>query len=90
MPLREKLPGMPDDALGNLHANAVRLGGAGSAAQRASATELLPAVEAEMAARKVARRERQAEARVASCPKPATAHEVRPPALPLIPGECSD
>ena len=63
MPLREKLPGMADDALGNLHANAVRLGGAGSAAQRASATELLPAIEAEMAARKVAKRERQGEAR---------------------------
>ena len=64
MPLLEKLPGMADAALGNLHANAVRLGGAaGSAAQRASAMELLPAIEAEMAARKVARRERQAEAR---------------------------
>jgi hypothetical protein len=66
MPLREKLPGMADDALGNLHANAVRLGGAGSAAQRASATELLPAIEAEMAARKVAKRGRQAEARKAT------------------------
>jgi hypothetical protein len=66
MPLREKLPGMADDALSNLQANAVRLGGAGSAAQRASATELLPAIEAEMAARRAVRRERQAEARKAT------------------------
>ncbi len=66
MSLLEKLPGMADAALGNLHANAVRLGGAGSAAQRASATELLPAIEAEMAARKVAKRGRQAEARKAT------------------------
>ena len=65
MTLVEKLPGMADDALGNLHANAVRLGEAGSKAQRASAADLLPALEAEIASRKVAKKERQAEARKA-------------------------
>ena len=86
MPLREKLPGMADDALGNLHANAVRLGGAGSAAQRASATELLPAIEAEMAARKVAKRERQGEARKAAkeAKAGAAAKRTSGPVRPLV------
>ena len=63
MSLVEKLPGMPDDALGNLRANAVRLGQEGSPAQRSSAMALLPAIEAELANRKAAKRERLAEAR---------------------------
>jgi hypothetical protein len=63
MSLLEKLPGLADDALSNLHANAVRLGEAGTPAERAKAAALLPALEAEVAARKVAKRERQAEAR---------------------------
>jgi hypothetical protein len=65
MTLLEKLPGMADDALANLHANALRLGEAGSKAQRSAAAELLPALEAELSARKTAKRERQAEARKA-------------------------
>jgi hypothetical protein len=65
MTLVEKLPGMTDDALANLHANAVRLGEEGSKAQRTAATELLPALDAELATRKAAKRERQALARKA-------------------------
>jgi hypothetical protein len=63
MSMVEKLPGMADDALRNLHANALRLGGAGSAQQRASATALLPAIEAELTARKAAKQEKLAEGR---------------------------
>lgn len=63
--LIDKLPEMADDALANLHANAVRLGEEGSKTQRASAAELLPALEAEIASRKTAKKERQAQARKA-------------------------
>lgn len=57
MDMTAKLPSMADDALGNLHANAKRLGAEGTAAQRASATALLPAIEAELTARRVAAEE---------------------------------
>ena len=40
MSLVEKLPGLADAELASLHANAVRLGRAGTARQRASAAEL--------------------------------------------------
>ncbi len=60
MTLIERLPSMADDALGVLHANAVRLGASGSAAQRASAVALLPALEAEIAARDAAKTQRKA------------------------------
>jgi hypothetical protein len=63
MSILEKLPGMEDAALNNLHANAVRLGQAGSPAQRASADALLPAIEAELATRRVAKQERLAQNR---------------------------
>jgi hypothetical protein len=69
MTMVDKLPGMADDALKNLHANAVRLGEAGTAQQRASATALLPAIEAEMSARKAAKQERIAEGRRARSKK---------------------
>ena len=59
----EKLPELPDAAMNNLHANALRLGEAGSPQQRASANALLPAIEAELAARKTAKQERLAEGR---------------------------
>ena len=62
MSLIDRLPEMPDASLVNLHANAVRLGGSGSAAQRASAAALLPALEAEIESRKSAKRHRLAEA----------------------------
>ncbi len=60
MTLIERLPGMADDALGILHANAVRLGASGSASQRASAAALLPALEVEIAARSTAKRQGKA------------------------------
>ena len=62
MTLIDKIPDMADDALNNLHANAIRLGESGSAAQRASAAKLLPALEAEIANRKQAKRQRLADA----------------------------
>ncbi len=73
MNIVEKLPAMADDALKNLHANAVRLGEAGTAQQRASATALLPAIEAELSARKAAKQERLAEGRRARSKKLAAA-----------------
>ena len=63
MDILAKVPAMPDDALGNLHANAERLRRAGSPVQRAEAAALLPALEAELAARRAAKRERTAQAR---------------------------
>lgn len=58
MSLIERLPSMPDAALGTLHANATRLGESGTAAQRASAAALLPALEAEIETRKAAKRQK--------------------------------
>lgn len=73
MSMVEKLPEMADEALRNLHANALRLGEAGTAQQRASATALLPAIEAELSARKVAKQERLAEGRRARSKQKAAA-----------------
>ena len=58
MSLIDRLPGLADAELSNLHANAVRLGETGSAAQRASAEKLLPALEAELEGRKAAKRQK--------------------------------
>ncbi len=55
MDMIAKLPAMSDDALSNLRTNAKRLQLTGSAGQRSEAAVLLPAVEAEMSARRVAR-----------------------------------
>jgi hypothetical protein len=55
MDLIPKLPEMSDDALTNLRTNAKRLQRSGTPAQRTDATALLPAVEAEMGARRLAR-----------------------------------
>jgi hypothetical protein len=63
MSLVEKLPGLADAELASLHANAVRLGRSGTARQRASAAELLPAIEAELASRRAAKQERLAQGR---------------------------
>lgn len=46
-----RLPAMSDADLASLHANAVRLKDSGSAAQRAGAAALLPAIEEERAKR---------------------------------------
>ncbi|MEK0083403.1 hypothetical protein [Benzoatithermus flavus] len=69
MSLVDKLPGMADADLNNLHANAVRLKEAGSAQQRASAAAVLPAIEAELSARKAAKQERLAQNRRARSSK---------------------
>jgi hypothetical protein len=55
MDLITKLPEMSDDALANLRTNAKRLQQTGTPTQRTDATALLPAVEAELGARRLAR-----------------------------------
>jgi hypothetical protein len=55
MDLITKLPEMSDDALTNLRTNAKRLQHSGTPSQRSDATVLLPAVEAELGARRLAR-----------------------------------
>lgn len=74
MDLIAKLPEMSDDALSNLRANARRLQTTGSAGQRSEAAALLPAVEAEIGARRMARAK---PARV-SAAKPAAARSPKP------------
>jgi len=78
MDLLTKLPEMSDDALANLRTNAKRLQLSGTPAQRTDAAALLPAVEAEIGARRLAkvkttrsapRKERAATARTAKRPK---------------------
>jgi hypothetical protein len=49
--LHDRVPGMTDDALNNLHANATRLAQSGNERQRASAGALMPAIESELALR---------------------------------------
>ena len=55
MDLLTKLPEMSDDALANLRTNAKRLQQSGTPAQRTDAAALLPAVEAEIGARRLAK-----------------------------------
>ena len=55
MDLLAKLPEMSDDALSNLRSNARRLQQSGTPAQRSDAAALLPAVEAEIGARRLAK-----------------------------------
>lgn len=55
MDMITKLPEMSDDALSNLRSNAKRLEQNGTPAQRTSAAALLPAVEAEIGARRLAK-----------------------------------
>jgi len=55
MDMLTKLPEMSDDALANLRTNAKRLQNSGSPAQRNDAAALLPAVEAEIGARRLAK-----------------------------------
>jgi hypothetical protein len=59
----EKIPSMADDALANLLANAERLETEGSKSQRASATDLLPVIKAELETRRAAKLDRAAQAR---------------------------
>ena len=78
MDVMDKLPTMADDALGNLRTNAERLERVGSAAQRASAASLLPAIKDEQSARKDAKLERQAQARRDAAPAKAAATPRKP------------
>lgn len=55
MDLLTKLPEMSDDALANLRSNAKRLQHSGTPAQQSDAAALLPAVEAEIGARRLAK-----------------------------------
>jgi hypothetical protein len=55
MDLLTKLPEMSDDALANLRTNAKRLQQSGTPAQQSDAAALLPAVEAEIGARRLAK-----------------------------------
>jgi hypothetical protein len=55
MDMITKLPEMSDDALVNLRTNAKRLQQSGNPSQRSNAAVLLPAVEAEIGARRLAK-----------------------------------
>jgi hypothetical protein len=55
MDLAARLPAMEDVALAVLHENAERLEQTGTPAQRASASALMPALEAELASRRAAK-----------------------------------
>ena len=83
MDLLTKLPEMSDDALANLRTNAKRLQQSGTPAQRTDAAALLPAVEAEIGARRLAKvkatrsvvRKDRPQAKRATKPKARTASE---------------
>jgi hypothetical protein len=66
MSLLEKIPQLDDSALKNLLDNARRLETSGSIKQKADAAELLPALEAAVAARKAVKLEAAAEKRSAN------------------------
>jgi hypothetical protein len=59
--LRPMIPTLADDALRNLYANAQRLETEGSTQQRAAATALLPAIQAELDSRKTVAAAQRAE-----------------------------
>lgn len=79
MDMITKLPEMSDDALSNLRANAKRLQETGSPNQRSNAAALLPAVEAEIGARRLAKVKA---ARAASRDRPPRAKPSRRAAAP--------
>ena len=51
MTMAELIPTLDDQQLGNLHANALRLEGAGAPGQQKAAAEMLPLITAELEAR---------------------------------------
>ncbi|MDB5483561.1 MAG: hypothetical protein JWO83_4614 [Caulobacteraceae bacterium] len=71
MSLLEKIPQLDDSALKNLLDNARRLESSGNVKQKADAAELLPALEAAVAARKAVKLEAAAEKRNANRKPPA-------------------
>ncbi len=76
MDLMTKLPEMSDDALGNLRTNAKRLQHSGTPTQQSEATVLLPAVEAELGARRLARL--KATRTAAATPRPRRPRAAKP------------
>jgi len=78
-----KLPEMSDDALANLRSNAKRLQDSGTPAQRSDAAALLPAVEAEIGARRLAKV--KATRSVAGKERPRTPRPAKPKAR-SVPG----
>lgn len=66
MDLVAKLPAMEDAALTVLQSNALRLQQTGTSAQRTAAANLLPAIEAELTARRAAKQRQLSEARAAA------------------------
>ncbi|HEY3912591.1 MAG TPA: hypothetical protein VGM07_22280 [Stellaceae bacterium] len=77
MDLMTKLPEMSDDALTNLRTNAKRLQHSGTPNQQSEATVLLPAVEAELGARRLARLKAARTASAAS-PRPRRPRAAKP------------
>lgn len=73
MDLVSKLPSLEDGALAVLHENAERLEQTGTRAQKTAAAELIPAIQAELEARREAKRASAASKRAAKAatPKPA-------------------
>ena len=65
MDLTARLPSMEDSALAVLHENAARLEQTGTSAQKSAAAALLPAIEAELATRREAKRAELAARRAA-------------------------
>jgi hypothetical protein len=65
MDLTARLPSMEDTALAVLRENAARLELSGTAAQKSAAAALLPAIEAELATRREAKRAELAARRAA-------------------------
>lgn len=74
MTMIDRLPAMDDAGLANLHANATRLGQSGTAQQQTAAAEMIPAIEAELAAREARKPPRKTPVRKAAVagaePKP--------------------
>ena len=79
MDMIAKLPEMTDDALSNLRSNAKRLQQTGSQNQRSDAALLLPAVEAEIGARRLAKAKA---ARAAAKDKPRAVRPRKPSRRP--------
>jgi hypothetical protein len=70
MDLTARLPSMEDSELAVLQQNAERLEQTGTSAQKAAATALLPAIEAELATRREAKRAELAARRAAKAAAP--------------------
>jgi hypothetical protein len=70
MDMIARLPALEDAALTVLHQNAERLEHTGSAAQKTAASALIPAIEAELAARRTAKQAELAARRAAKAANP--------------------